>query len=214
MNDPYKVLGISPSASDAEVKKAYRELAKKYHPDKYADSPLAELASEKMKEVNEAYEKILNDRKNGVSGSSTSGSGYGSSGYSDAGASSYANTYGSDSVYQQIRRMINEGNFGQAENALSGIPSDSRNAEWYYLMGVVYYRKGFLEDAYNYFQTACRMDPSNVEYKSMFSRIQQQRSTGSGSGFNASGAASQAACDCCDICACLMCSDCLCRSCG
>ena len=68
MNDPYKVLGVSPSASDDEVKKAYREMAKKYHPDQYANTPLAELAGEKMKEVNEAYDTIVKQRKEAKSG--------------------------------------------------------------------------------------------------------------------------------------------------
>lgn len=63
MSDPYQVLGVSPSASDEEVKTAYRNLAKKYHPDNYADSPLADLASEKMKEINEAYDSIMRMRK-------------------------------------------------------------------------------------------------------------------------------------------------------
>lgn len=63
MSDPYKVLGVSPNATDDEIKTAYRELAKKYHPDNYAESPLADLASEKMKEINEAYDTIMNDRK-------------------------------------------------------------------------------------------------------------------------------------------------------
>ena len=58
MNDPYSVLGVKPDASDQEIKKAYRELARKYHPDNYVDNPLADLAEEKMKEVNEAYEAI------------------------------------------------------------------------------------------------------------------------------------------------------------
>ena len=69
MNDPYKVLNVSPSASDEEVKKAYRDLARKYHPDNYHDNPLADLAQEKMKEINEAYEQIQKQRR--------AGSGYG-----------------------------------------------------------------------------------------------------------------------------------------
>ena len=62
MTNPYTVLGVDPSATDEEIKKAYRELAKKYHPDNYADSPLADLAQEKMKEINEAYDTIQKER--------------------------------------------------------------------------------------------------------------------------------------------------------
>ena len=61
VQDPYKVLGVSPDASEEELKAAYRELAKKYHPDNYADSPLADLANEKMQEVNEAYDMAVNN---------------------------------------------------------------------------------------------------------------------------------------------------------
>ncbi len=210
MNDPYKVLGVTPSASDADIKKAYRELAKKYHPDKYADSPLADLASEKMKEVNEAYDQIVNERKNGGASYSNAGQ----SGYSSSYSSGYSYS-GADSVYNRIRKMINDGLFVQAEQELSGIASGSRGAEWYYLMGVVYYRKGFLEDAYNYFQTACQMDPANVEYRAMFSRIQQQRS-GAQNGYNANANTNGSGCscaDCCDCISCLLCTDCLCSSC-
>ena len=64
MTDPYKVLGVSPSATDEEIKDAYRKLAKKHHPDQYGDSPLSELAGEKMKEINEAYDTIVSQRKN------------------------------------------------------------------------------------------------------------------------------------------------------
>ena len=60
MNDPYQILGVSENASDEEIKKAYRELARKYHPDNYHDNPLADLAQEKMKEINAAYEQITN----------------------------------------------------------------------------------------------------------------------------------------------------------
>ena len=71
MTDPYKVLGVTTSSTDEEIKNAYRQLAKKYHPDQYSGSPLADLADEKMKEINEAYDEIVNQRKNGTS------SGYG-----------------------------------------------------------------------------------------------------------------------------------------
>lgn len=90
MRDPYQVLGVPSTATDEEVKKAYRNLAKKYHPDNYHDDPLADLAQEKMKEINEAYEEIQNQRKRGASGNvygayggSYGGSygGYGTNGY-------------------------------------------------------------------------------------------------------------------------------------
>ena len=67
MNDPYKVLNIPNTASDEEVKRAYRELARKYHPDNYHDNPLADLAQEKMKEINEAYDTITKARESGGS---------------------------------------------------------------------------------------------------------------------------------------------------
>ena len=62
MTDPYKILGVSRDATDDEIKKAYRELARKYHPDNYANSPLADLAEEKMKEINTAYSDIQKAR--------------------------------------------------------------------------------------------------------------------------------------------------------
>ena len=68
MNDPYSVLGVSPDASDEEIKRAYRELARKYHPDNYQNNPLADLAEEKMKAINEAYDAITKQRSGRSSG--------------------------------------------------------------------------------------------------------------------------------------------------
>ena len=80
VNNPYSVLGVSESASDEEVKRAYRELSRKYHPDSYVDNPLKDLAEDKFKEVQEAYDMIMKQRSNGgyQSYGSNSGSGYGS----------------------------------------------------------------------------------------------------------------------------------------
>ena len=85
MTNPYEVLGVSPDASDEEIKKAYRELAKKYHPDNYANSPLADVAEQKMKEVNEAYDEINRMRQKGKGTGSTAGS---TGGYSSNGSTS------------------------------------------------------------------------------------------------------------------------------
>ena len=83
MTDPYSVLGVSNTASDEEIKKAYRELVRKYHPDNYHDNPLADLAQEKMKEINEAYDTITKARSSGGGGYSSSSGG---SSYSGGGA--------------------------------------------------------------------------------------------------------------------------------
>jgi DnaJ-class molecular chaperone len=202
MNDPYKVLGVSADASDEEIKKAYRQLARKYHPDKYRDSDLADLASEKMKEVNAAYEEIKKMRENGGKSSSSSG-GY-SGGYSGSSTSG-------DYRYNEIRNFINMGNVGQAQQKLYSIPEKERNAEWNFLMGCVALKRGNYMDAQRYFDIACSLDPYNNEYRTAQNNL-RQRAQGYGGGYRTNQGGG--GCSTCDICSGLMCADCCCECMG
>ena len=141
MKDPYSVLGVSQSASDDEIKKAYRELARKYHPDNYQNNPLADLAEEKMKEINEAYDAITKQRAGGGGyQQQPTGGSYGGgyqSGYSSAGGA------GSNPTYARVRNLINAGDLAGAERLLYEVPQKS--GEWYFLSGSIAYRKGWLK---------------------------------------------------------------------
>ena len=193
VRDPYEVLGISPNATDDEVKAAYREMARKYHPDNYADNPLSELALEKMQEINEAYDQIIRARRQG-------GSAGGGRGAAPSGGSRFAD----------VRSMVNGGRIMDAEILLDGVPSGSRDAEWYFLKGSVLYRKGWLESAHEHFVTACRMDPANMEYRQAVNRMDQQRNTG---GYRAPAPAA-GGCTACDVCQGMICADCCCECMG
>ena len=163
MNDPYQILGVPETATDEDIKKAYRDLARKYHPDNYHDNPLADLAQEKMKDINAAYEQITRERSGRGSGNSSYGS-YGSGGtaYQRQQYSSQSST--GSSVLQQVRMAINSGNLSRAEALLANYAD--HNAEWNFLKGAVCYRRGWMDEAKRYYQTACQMDPSNAEYQS------------------------------------------------
>ena len=198
MSDPYKVLGVSPTASDDEIKKAYRDLARKYHPDKYAGSDLAELAEEKMKEVNAAYEQIQQMRSGkGESGGNT---------YRDFGSS-----YGEGSgQFAEVRRALNNRDVERAQSLLDQIPPADRAAEWHYLSGCVAYNRGFYADAQRFFDTACNMDPSNAEYRNA-RQAMRGRTAGYGGGYNTAGSGG---CSGCDVCQGLLCADCCCECMG
>ena len=161
MRDPYQVLGVPSTATDDEVKKAYRNLARKYHPDNYHDNPLADLAQERMKEINEAYEEIQTQRKRAASST-----GYGSGAYQQQG---YGAGYGYGGYqsyagpYQRVYAAIQQNDLNLADELLNAM--QDHNAEWNYLKGVVCTKHGWLDEAKRYYQTAVQMDPHDERYQ-------------------------------------------------
>lgn len=203
--DPYKVLGVSPTDSDDTIKRAYRDLARKYHPDNYINNPLADLAKEKMQEINDAYDSIMKQRQNG--GSSGGNSGYSQQGSSYGGGyNGYSSGYsGSNAgIYNQVRNAINVGNVGMAEKLLSRI--SQRDAEWHFLRSNVCYRKGWFDEAVQEINQACNMAPNNMEYRRMQNVLNNSSAYG--------GYRPMQQNDALDCCTQMLCLNCLCNCCG
>ena len=206
MKDAYAVLGVSRGATDEEVKNAYRNLARRYHPDNYEDSnPLKELAKEKMQEINAAYDEIQRDRSDAERSKTNSNSGYSSTGSS----------YGSAGIYATVRQKINERKYHEAEQLLQSVSEFDRTADWHFLNSVCLMQRGKTADAMRELELACSMDPSNLEYqkaKEMFNTAgSRYGSTYYGEGGRRYRSSSDEACDCC---ANLICLDCLCECMG
>ena len=168
MDDPYKVLGLDRKATDEEIKAAYRELVKKYHPDKYRDNPLADLAQEKLMEINEAYDLLMRGKGSSVARKGSSGDSY--TQYTNT--SSRYSSYGSPE-YDEIRVALDNGELAKAENLL--INRRVRDAEWFFLSGVLSYKKGYRDDALMNVRQAISMDPENQEYKMVYTRMTGQQ---------------------------------------
>ncbi|MBQ0092571.1 MAG: DnaJ domain-containing protein [Clostridiales bacterium] len=204
MSDPYKVLGVSPTATDEEIKKAYHALIKQYHPDNYTDNPLAHLATEKTKEITEAYNEIRQMRSSGSSYSAGSSGNSGSYGNSSG---SYTSSSSSNPEYARIRGLINAGRTAEAETLLNRIAVGERTADWHFLRGAILYRNGWLQDARTEIGIACEMDPYNTEYRS----FQQRMNSGAAQSPYASRSMGGENCDVCDLCSTMMCLNCLCN---
>ena len=198
MRDPYTVLGVSPNASDQEVKRAYRELARKYHPDNYVDNPLADLAEEQMKEINEAYEAIQKQRSGGGGYQQQSSGGYRQQ-------QQYSSSSSSNPTFARVRSMINLGDLNAAERLLQEVPQ--RSGEWYFLMGSIAYRRGWLDEAMQNYNLAVQMEPGNMEYRQALAMMQR-----GGQAYRPYGAAGGM--DSLDCCTTMLCLNCLCGGCN
>lgn len=222
--NPYEVLGITQSASDEDVKKAYRDLAKKYHPDNYPSSPLKEVAEEKMSEINNAYDTIMNERRSrgGATAQGAYQSHTGSAQQSswNGNTAGNTNTAGGHSNLKDIRMMIQQNRLVEAEELLDGIPVNQRDGEWYFLKGTIFFNRGWLEDATNHFSTACRLNPNNPEYRAAMNRMMWQKQGNFGGGYQSNPnpyhtpQQNMGGCGPCDVCSSLICADCCCECMG
>mgnify|MGYP000015296662 FL=1 len=181
--DPYKVLGVSPSASDDEIQKAYRKLVKKYHPDV---NPGDENAERKMREINAAYDQIRNIREGKAAG-----------GYSGAGQNAGGGYYGGFSWedmfggfggfnqnYQEAtteltaaRNYINSGHYREAMNVLDSVDISARGARWYYFHACAAYGLGNKIQAMNDAEQAVKLEPNNAEYQQFLNRMKSGGAT-------------------------------------
>ncbi|KEI06656.1 J domain-containing protein [Clostridium botulinum] len=191
MRNPYEVLEINENATEEEIKQAYRKLARKYHPDQYGDNPLRDLAEDKMRELNEAYDYLTKNHVNHNSNNQNSDFG----------------NFTKSMSFDEIRIYINKGDLVYAESQLHNITD--HNAEWNYLMGVINLQKGWYDAAFNYISIACRLNPYNNEYTNTLRMLQNKNQSFRQEYNNTRGNNS----DFCDCCAKLWCLDCLCNCC-
>ena len=180
MRDPYEVLGVSRDATDEEIKKAYRQLAKKYHPDV---NPGDKQAEEKMKEINAAYDAIKSGNADSFGGQNGQ-PGYGQGGY--GGWQTYTwdpfqgwQAYGQQQARQDpeetpelraARNYIAARHYAEALHVLGGIAD--RTARWYYYSAIANAGQGNRVLAMEHARTACRMDPGNAEYETYLSQLE------------------------------------------
>jgi len=166
MDDPYKVLGVSPGATDEEIKKAYRKLAMQYHPDR---NPGDEAAARKMQQINAAYDQLTNPEKHRGGQSYGGYGGYGGQGYSGYGYG--GGQPGADQYQQAAEQYIRFGRFREALSALGACAE--KNARWYYLSAVANDGLGNQVTALEHIKRAVSMDPGNPEYMQALQIIEQ-----------------------------------------
>lgn len=168
IEDPYKILGLAPDASPDEVKKAYRQMAKIFHPDLHPDDP---NAHEKMNEINEAYDMLTNPDKYAAKRAQQEAQDQQQCswevvhdyGFAETIARPAPQPYDSPEI-QQVVAYINNGHPQDAINILTNITSAGRNARWYYLSALANQALGNYIQATDQMQKASQMEPQNQTY--------------------------------------------------
>ena len=194
MRDPYQVLGVSRSATEEEIKKAYKALSRRYHPDANINNPNKDQAEEKFKEIQQAYQQIMKERTSGYgygsAGSSTGsygGSSYG--GYGDFGGfggfedffggafqgrgySGSSTGYEEDNYIRAAGNYVRNGYYKEARNVLDGMEEDKRSARWYYYSAMAHMGLGNNVAALEHAGKAVALEPQNMEYQMLLQRLQ------------------------------------------
>lgn len=158
MNDPYSILGLTSSASEEDVKKAYKQLAKKYHPDVTGNDP---AAAKKMQEINAAYDAIMNHKDSGQY----------QNGYSDFTGYGRESTEGESNEMKAAASYINARRFREALHVLSTVKAADRSGKWYYYSSVAKAYSGDTAGAYNDISQAIRLEPGNYQYKAFLDKL-------------------------------------------
>ena len=170
MLDPYSVLGVPRSATDDEIKKAYRRLSRKYHPDANINNPNKDQAEEKFKQVQQAYEQIMKEREYGYDSAENSYGGFG--GFGGYGGGQRSSTYQDE---EELRRQaaanyVQSGHYQEALNVLSSL--SQRNGQWYYLSAMANMGMGNNVNALNHIREAVRLEPDNMQYRMVLQRME------------------------------------------
>lgn len=194
MNNPYEYLGVGRNATEKDIMDAYRRIAGEINSTPMSDDE----RTRRMDELNNAYDIILNTLR-------------GTTSYSNNNSYNQQTDYNNNSQFSDVRQQINSGRIEDAEMILDGIHPSMRNAEWHYLKGVIHQRRGWLNEAYRHYQTACSMDPQNHEYAAAFNAMNNNANGGYRTTRRQTNSND---CDGCDICSGLLCADCCCECCG